>query len=34
LLFFNRWLVLGIAIDLALLWAVFAIGWASMDTTP
>jgi hypothetical protein len=33
LLFFNRLLVLGVTIDLALLWAVFAMGWTPTDTT-
>lgn len=27
-LFFHPWLVLGVAIDVALLWAVFLLGWA------
>jgi hypothetical protein len=29
LVFFHPWIVLGIAIDLALLWAVLALGWHS-----
>jgi len=28
LLFFHRWLVLGVAIDLVLIWALIAGGWS------
>jgi hypothetical protein len=34
ILFFHPWLVLGLAIDLALLWAVLIVGWAPDGGTP
>ncbi|MGZ8528025.1 MAG: hypothetical protein ACXWWR_04450 [Candidatus Limnocylindrales bacterium] len=33
-LFFQPWLVLGVAIDAVLLWAALVIGWSPVDSTP
>jgi hypothetical protein len=33
LLFFNPMLVLGVGIDLALVWTVFVLGWVPIDAT-
>jgi hypothetical protein len=33
-IFFHPWIVLGLAIDAALLWAVLVMGWAPASTAP
>jgi hypothetical protein len=34
ILFFHPWLVLGLAIDAALLWAVLVVGWSPVSSVP